>query len=198
MMKKAIVLLLALALVAPGAYLAYTHVEALNISRCLGCIALEPKAEKFEEFWVAYPSSYKNKGIPAHPQWVINESREQVVMLFYWGPSCEPCDRQWENMKKLGMVEGTERDGRMTENYSYVTLFSLNAPFDKNGDSIRIYHRKGGTETPTTVILFERNNTIYWYAFSGEANGEGGRPTVEELGNILEKAREEKYGGVQP
>ena len=53
-------------------------------------------------------------------------------------------------------------------------------------------------EAPTTVILFEKNGTIYWYAFSGDANGEGGRPTVAELVNILERAEVERNGGVQP
>ncbi|MCD6448328.1 MAG: hypothetical protein J7L58_04710, partial [Thermoplasmata archaeon] len=60
----------------------------------------------------------------------------------------------------------------------------------------KIYHPKEILEAPTTVILFEKNGTIYWYAFSGEANGKGGRPDINGLINILEKAKEEKYGGV--
>ena len=96
-------------------------------------------------------------------------------------------------MKKAGIVEGNEEGGRITANFSYVELFSINAPYEERGEAIRIYTKKASMDTPTTVILFEKNETIYWYAFSGEANGKGGRPDINGLINILEKAREEKY-----
>jgi hypothetical protein len=99
-------------------------------------------------------------------------------------------------MKHRGLVTGSEQDGGIAENYSYVSLFSLNAPFDERGDTIKMYTYDKSTGVPTTVILFGRNETIYWYAFSGEANGKGGRPTVEELITILERAREEQDGSV--
>jgi thiol-disulfide isomerase/thioredoxin len=194
MMRKAIYLMVALIILAAGANTAYDSVKSLNIARCLGCIAMEPKAVKFVEFWVEYPEHYNNKGIPPHPDWVINASKQKVVMLFFWGPSCEPCEWQWEAMKKAGLVKGSEENGSATANFSYIQLFSINAPYDdEKGEAIRIYTPKGDTGTPTTVILFEKNGTIYWYAFSGPANGEGGRPDINGLINILEKAKEEKY-----
>lgn len=193
MMKKALLLLVALVLLVPGMYEFYGHIESLNTMRCLGCIAMEPKAIAFEEFWISYPGSYKNSGIPEHPAWIVNESRNNVVMLFFWGPGCEPCESQWEKMKRVNLVKGTEADGMISENYSYVSLFSINAPFDEKGDALKIYQQKGEIETPTTVVLFERNNTIYWYSFSGEANGHGGRPSINDLIRILETAWENQH-----
>lgn len=192
-MKKAIILIISSILLLFGIHMAYDSAKKLNIARCLGCIAMEPKVEKFKEFWIEYPKYYVKKGIPSHPEWIINESKEKILMLFFWAPACEPCERQWEEMKKAGMVEGSEEHGRMTENFSYVKLFSINAPYDKKGDAIRIYTAKGDVSTPTTVILFNKNGTIYWYAFSGEANGKGNRPNIRELIKIIEKAREEKH-----
>lgn len=197
-MKKVAFLIMIAMILSAGIYFEYERVKALNIARCLGCIAMEPKAEKFKEFWIEYPESYKRSGLPKHPSWLVNESREKVVMLFFWGPACHPCERQWNAMRKAGIVEGNEENGSFTENFSYAKLFSINQPYDEKGSTITIYNPQGDTGTPTTVIIFEKNGTVYWYAFSGEANGEGGRPDINELINILEKAKEEKYGDLQP
>ncbi len=197
-MKKITFLIVALIILSAGIYFGYEKVKALNIARCLGCIAMEPKAEKFKNFWVEYPSSYEMNGIPPHPSWLVNESREKVVMLFFWGPACHPCELQWNAMKNAGIVKGSEENGSFTENFSYAKLFSINQPYDEKGNIITLYTSDRSTGTPTTVILFEKNGTVYWYAFSGEANGKGGRPDINELINILEKAKEEKYGSVQP
>ena len=194
-MKKIFYLLVAAALLFSGAYIAYKKVESLNVARCLGCIAMEPKVEKFAGFWVEYPEYYKQKGIPQHPQWIVDEAKKKVVMLFFWFEGCEACKKQWENMKKHGMVEGSEADGSFTENYSYAILITIDIVNSKDKDILKIYHAKEKMEAPTTVILFEKNGTIHWYAFSGEANGKGGRPDINGLINILEEAKEEKYGG---
>ena len=105
--------------------------------------------------------------------------------------------KQWENMKKSEIVEGNKKNGVMTENFSYVTLFSINAPFDSIGDSIKLYTQRGDTGVPTTVILYEQNGTVYWYGFSGDANGKGGRPNIDGLVFILERAKEAKNGFLQ-
>ena len=194
-MKKVIYVAIAFALLVAGFYLAYDRAKELNTARCWGCIAMQPKAEKFTNFWIEYPEGYKAKGIPPHPDWIINASKEKVVMLFFWGPACEPCEKQWEDMKKAGLVIGSEENGTITQNFSYVKLFSLDVTKER-GNTIKIYTKDGSESTPTTVILFEKNGTIYWYAFSGRADGKGGRPSIEELINILEKAKEEKYGSL--
>jgi hypothetical protein len=93
-------------------------------------------------------------------------------------------------MKEEGLVTGEEKGGQINENYSYVSLYSLNAPFDEGGDALTIYTPDGSTGTPTSVIIFEKNQTVFWYSFSGEANGKGGRPTVPELIEIIESAYE--------
>ncbi len=198
MMRKVIYIGIIFILLASGAYVAYKQVESLNIARCLGCLAMEPKTEIFENFWVEYPSFYNRNGIPPHPSWIVNESKQHVIMLFFWFEGCSACKSQWKRMEKYGLVEGGEADGGFTENYSYaklITIDIINSPYK---DILRIYQREGRMEAPTTVILFEKNGTIYWYAFSGDANGEGGRPTVAELVNILERAEVERNGGVQP
>jgi len=195
-MKKVVYALIAAVLLSAGAYIAYHQVESLNIARCLGCLAMEPKVEEFVNFWVEYPDEYKQNGVPPHPQWIVDEAKEKVVMLFFWFEGCEACKRQWENMEKAGMVEGSEANGSFTDNFSYAKLITIDIVNSKDKDVLKIYHPKEILEAPTTVILFEKNGTIYWYAFSGEANGKGGRPDINGLINILEKAKEEKYGGV--
>ncbi len=186
-MKKIIALIICAITLSSGFLIAYDTVKRLNIARCLGCIAMYPKAIKFS-FWVEYPKEYKNKGLPPHPEWIVNESK--VILLFLWGYACEPCEKQWEEMKKAGIVEGTEENGTVGGNFSYVKLYAINGQEEK--DLVRIYNKRGEVELPTTVILFKKNETIYWYAFSGPADGKGGRPNIEELIKILEMAKEEK------
>jgi len=191
MMKKLLVIIMALIL-SGGIYVAYETTKLLNELRCLGCIAMLPKTKEFKEFWIEYPSWYKNEGMPEHPEWIINASADKVVMLFFWGPACRSCEEQWEDMKKAGMVNGSEENGRISKNFSFVAFFSINVAGDEKGDAIRIYTKDRSNRVPTTVILFQKNGIIYWYAFSGKADGKGGRPTVEKLKEILELAKEEK------
>ena len=198
MMKKAIYIGIAIIILASGVYVAYRQVEALNVARCLGCLAMQPKTEPFKAFWVEYPSFYKKSGLPSHPSWLVNESKQHVVMLFFWFEGCGACKSQWENMKKYGLVEGGEADGKFTENFSYAKLITIDIINSPMKNILKIYEKEGRMKAPTTVILFEKNGTIYWYAFSGEANGKGGRPSVDELVKIIEKAEEEKNGSMQP
>ncbi len=191
-MRKKIMLIVMVAIFLAGIYTAYEKTKALNELRCLGCIAMLPKTKEFKEFWIEYPAWYKNEGTPEHPSWVINASLEKVVMLFFWGPACEPCEQQWEDMKKAGMVKGSEGNGNITQNFSFVKFFSINVAGDEKRNTVRIYTEDKSDSVPTTVILFQKNGTIYWYAFSGKADGKGGRPSIEKLIEILEIAKEER------
>ncbi|MCD6512960.1 MAG: hypothetical protein J7K61_05100 [Thermoplasmata archaeon] len=189
-MKKVAVLIISIILFASGLYYGYEDSKRLNESRCLGCIALLPKAASFSTFWVEYPPFFHKKGIPAHPEAVLNESREHVVMLFFWDTGCDPCKEQWEEMKAKGIVDGSESDGRMTGNFSNITLFSIDIFNEKDGLRwLNVYTpAENPSSTPTTVILFTKNNTTYWYAFSGKADGKAGRPDLNKLEEILNEA----------
>lgn len=188
-MKKVAVLLISIILFSAGMYYGYEDSKKLNESRCLGCIALLPRAISFSTFWVEYPASFHKKGIPAHPEEVVNESKKHVVMLFFWYTGCDPCREQWEEMRKAGIVEGEERDGRMAGNFSNITLFSIDIFNDREGRWLSIYTPANTpSSTPTTVILFTKNNTTYWYAFSGKADGKAGRPDLNTLERILNEA----------
>ncbi|MEM2935515.1 MAG: hypothetical protein QXF32_04040 [Candidatus Thermoplasmatota archaeon] len=187
-MKK-ILLCVTIILLISGAYLSYDKTKKLNEMVCQGCIAIISKSQKFEEFWIDYPHSYGIHGLPNHPDWAINYSKNKILMIFFYGPACEPCLQQWEEMKNAGIVEGSEEDGSFSENFNYAMLVTIDVA--KDSDTIRVYNPKGST--PTTVIMFEKNDKIYWYAFSGPPDGEGGRPSIEELKSILEKAKGEKW-----
>ena len=94
-------------------------------------------------------------------------------------------------MAANNIVSGSESNGKMTGNFSNITLISIDIINDKRGNILSIYTPKGMTVTPTTVILFTKNET-YWYAFSGLANGKEGRPSITQLEKILALAIEEK------
>lgn len=49
-MKKVIYVAIAFALLVAGFYLAYDRAKELNTARCLGCIAMQPKAENLLTF----------------------------------------------------------------------------------------------------------------------------------------------------
>ncbi|MBC7081308.1 MAG: hypothetical protein H5T44_03595 [Thermoplasmatales archaeon] len=191
-MKK-IFLAISIILLISGAYTRYKKTKELNEMVCQGCIAIISKSQKFEEFWIEYPHGYGMSGIPSHPQWALNYSKDKVLMIFFYGPACEPCNQQWEEMKKAGMVEGNEKDGKFSENFSYAILFTIDISDDRE-DTIIVYNSK--RSVPTTVIMFEKNDKIYWYSFSGPPDGKGGRPSIEELKNILERARDEKWSAI--
>ncbi len=181
---------IALAFFVGGWYTAYEKSADLNESTCLGCIALNPVVPSFSEFWVEYPEDYTHHGNVTHPRWVIDElNKGKVVMLFYWYHGCEPCARQWNDMKNMGIVEGSESDGKMTGMYAEnITLFTIDVINDEKKDTIKIYTPKGDIGTPTTVILTMKNGSILWYAFQGPADGDGGRPSIDGLKVILNDA----------
>jgi len=162
----------------------------LNESRCLGCIALLPKASAFKGFWVEYPTFFHKKGSPALPDWLINESRQHVIMLFFWYKGCDPCKAQWDDMVHAGIVVGSEENGKMAANYSNVSLITIDIVNDERANLLKIFTpAKSTPSTPTTVILFTTNQT-YWYAFSGKADGKAGRPSIEQLKEIIREAIE--------
>lgn len=187
---QAVGIIIALALFVGGWYTAYDKSTDLNESTCLGCIALNPIVSPFSEFWVEYPKGYSREGNVPHPQWVIDElNKGKVVMLFYWYHGCEPCSRQWNDMKNAGIVEGSESDGKMSAKYGgNITLFTIDIINSERKDTIKIYTPKGDIGTPTTVILTMKNGSVLWYAFQGPADGTGGRPSIEKLEEILNDA----------
>jgi len=191
-MKK-LLLCTAIILLISGAYLCYNKTKKLNEMVCQGCIAIVSKSQKFGEFWIEYPHNYGMNGMPSHPEWAINFSKNNILMIFFYGPACEPCLHQWEEMKNVGMVEGNEEDGKFSRNFSYAILVTIDISKDAE-NTIRIYNSK--SSVPTTVIMFEKNEKIYWYAFSGPPDGKGGRPSIDELKNILEKAKGEKWPAI--
>ena len=189
-MKKLAVIIVSILLFAVGFHYAYEKSKVLNESRCLGCIALLPKAEKFEDFWVEYPPFFNKKGVPEIPQWLLNESKNHVVILFFWYKGCDPCKAQWEDMLKAGIVKGSEENGKLA-NYTNATLITIDILNDERSNLLPIFTpAKSTPSTPTTVILFTKNQT-YWYAFSGRADGRAGRPSVEKLNEIIKEAIKE-------
>ena len=167
-MKKIVAVAIAFLIFSVGFYHAYELSELLNKSRCLGCIALLPKVSTFKEFWVQYPSFFHKKGSPTLPDWLLNESKQHVVMLFFWYKGCDPCKAQWEDMVKNGIVVGSEENGKMAPNYSKnVSIITIDIVRSELGNLLEIFTpAKAIPSTPTTVILFTTNQT-YWYAFSG-------------------------------
>ena len=188
-MKK-LLLLISIILLVSGTYTSYEKVKKLNEMLCQGCIAIISKSYKFDKFWVEYPSIYEIKGLPSHPSWAVNFSKDNILMIFFYGPACEPCEQQWEEMKKAGIVEGRKENGSFSGNFSYAKLVTIDISKDKE-DIIKIYNTRNSV--PTTVIMFEKDGKIYWYAFYGPPDGKGGRPSIDELKTIMEKARMEKW-----
>jgi len=191
-MKK-VALIISIIVLAVGFHQAYEKSKILNESRCLGCLALLPKAEKFNGFWIEYPSAFNKKGTPPIPEWLLNESRKNVVILFFWYKGCDPCREQWEDMVRAGIVVGSEENGRMADNYTNVSIMTIDIINDENGYLLNLFTPEGKPpSTPTTVILFTKNDT-YWYAFSGKADGKAGRPDIKELDRIINEAIKEWY-----
>ncbi len=189
-MRKVVAIAMAFIVFSVGFHFAYEKSKLLNESRCLGCIALLPKASAFKGFWVEYPTFFHKKGSPALPDWLINESRQHVIMLFFWYKGCDPCKAQWDDMAHAGIVVGSEENGKMAANYSNVSLITIDIVNDERANLLKIFTpAKSTPSTPTTVILFTTNQT-YWYAFSGKADGKAGRPSIEQLKEIIREAIE--------
>ncbi|KAA0003726.1 MAG: hypothetical protein FE048_01025 [Thermoplasmata archaeon] len=156
---------IAVSLFAIGIYDAYDNARILNENRCWGCLALDPIGKIYDGFWIEYPKDYgKGKEVP-HPEWVKEElDNGSVVMLFFWYEGCYSCEVLWEKMKKEGIVEGDEAHGKIV-GFENVTLFTIDTIKDERRDALSIYSKRNGS--PTTVILFKEDDTIYWYAFEG-------------------------------
>jgi len=192
-MKKIAAIAMAFIIFSIGFNFAYEKSELLNKSRCLGCLALLPKALEFKGFWMEYPNFFHKKGEPDFPDWLINESRKHVIVLFFWYKGCDPCKAQWEDMVKAGIVIGSEEDGKMAANYSNASLITIDILNDERASILQIFTpAKTTPSTPTTAIIFTTNRT-YWYAFSGRADGKAGRPSIEQLKEIIGEAIEEWY-----
>jgi hypothetical protein len=189
---QAIGIAVAFALLVSGAYTAYNKSRDLNESTCLGCLALNPIVKSFSGFWIEYPGGYGKEGSVSHPSWAVDElNKGKVVMLFFWYHGCEPCSRQWNEMKNAGIVNGSEGNGRMGGSYEKnITLFSIDIINSERKDAIKIYIPGGYVVTPTTAVLTMHNESILWYAFQGPADGTGGRPSIEQLEEILTLAVE--------
>ncbi|MEA2054243.1 MAG: hypothetical protein U9O96_03885 [Candidatus Thermoplasmatota archaeon] len=184
---------IALVLFTGGVYTSYEKSRNLNEATCLGCLALNPIVKSFSGFWVEYPEGYDKEGnnVP-HPSWVVDElSKGKVVMLFFWYHGCDPCSRQWSDMKNAGIVEGSEENGCMDERYKKnITLFTVDIINSERKDVIKIYTPKGDIGAPTTVILTLKDGNVLWYAFQGPAGGDGGQPSLKQLEEILALAVE--------
>ncbi|MGC9554110.1 MAG: hypothetical protein ACP5EK_02255 [Thermoplasmatota archaeon] len=191
--------LIALVVLAGGALNAYVTSQRLNESTCLGCLALNPRGAPFTDFWSAYPDSYgsrEGKEVQ-HPSWVTGEvNNGSVAMLFFWYHGCQPCKQQWDDMKKRGLVEGSEEDGRMAPPYKQnVTLIPIDVVNSDRTDARTVYAQPGREEfTPITVVVTGNQSGLSWYAFQGPADGEGGRPSVQELIDIIEMAIQVRGG----
>jgi hypothetical protein len=168
----------------------YEETRRQNDVLCLGCLALEPVADDFEDFWVEHPDDNK---VPKHPQWVKDELADnKVVFIYLWSQGCVPCEEQWEDMKDEGLVKGTEDDGEMAKYTSDVVLYSLDAGSEERGkEAIQIYDPNQGSHgTPTSIFLTMVDpeeggdgSTIYWWA------GEG-KLTPGDVDDVLNRAME--------
>lgn len=191
--QKLMGVVLALAVLIAGGLAAYPTSQRLNQSTCLGCLALNPRVVSFAHFWSTYPDSYGGReGTEVqHPSWVVDTvTNGSVAMLFFWYQGCQPCKQQWEEMKKRGLVEGTEEDGRLTASYAHnASLITIDVLHSDRARALNVYARPGQEGyTPLTAVITMNESGIFWYAFQGPADGEGGRPSVQELITIIELA----------
>jgi len=182
--------IIALVILVVGGFNAYLTAQRLNESTCLGCLALNPRVTPFTEFWYNYPNSYGSKAgeVVQHPPWVVEEVKNgSTVMLFFWYHGCQPCKQQWNGMKEIGLVEGTEEEGRMTSTYaSNVTLINIDVINSERKSSRSVYTPSGQEDfTPITAIVSGNASGLAWYAFQGPADGDGGRPSVRDLIDII-------------
>jgi len=187
--------IIALVILIAGGVNTYMTAQRLNESTCLGCLALNPRVAPFTELWYNYPDSYDSKAGKevTHPPWVVEEvNNGSTVMLFFWYHGCQPCKQQWDDMKEFGLVDGTEEDGHMTSAYaSNVTLINIDVINSERTGSRKIYAAPGQEDfTPITAIVSGNASGFAWYAFTGPADGDGGRPSVQELANIIDLAVE--------
>ena len=190
---KIIALIVAGLLLTVGAIGAYEASRRFNENRCWGCLALDPAGKVFDGFWTTYSSLYGGKEgrNVSHPPWISKALNDTaVVMLFFWYRGCSSCKVLWDKMKDEGTVTGSEADGDII--LDDVTLYSIDFLTGDNetlSQAFNVYTIDKGA--PTTVVLFKKDDTIYWYAIEGatylkDRNGE--TMTVHDL---LDTALEE-------
>ncbi|MFW3146060.1 MAG: hypothetical protein ACMUIE_04535 [Thermoplasmatota archaeon] len=172
----------------------YKEVKSLAEVKCLGCLGLDPVVPPFENFWTNYPEDHKDRGKPVdHPEEVhdiLDSGDYDILILFFWGPGCEPCKKQWEEMVEEGIASGPEEGGREGDRYSDLRLISV----DNTNDKVGYY----GTYIPTgiedgvpmTTFLFKTHNgTVYWYSHYGRMKIQDVEELIEEIVEYLEKER---------
>lgn len=168
-----------------GGYLAFNKTQILNENRCWGCLSLNPKGKLYDGFWIDYPEEYGKKNI-SHPDWLIETlDKVNAVMLFFWYEGCSACTVLWNKMKEQGLVKGDEADGELV-GFENVTLFTIDTINDEWKDALFIYSQRGGS--PTTVVLFKEDDTVYWYAFEGSNLPKDINGREIEVREILEDA----------
>ena len=162
----------------------YDEVERLASIKCLGCLGLDPVVPGFSDFWVDYPSDHVRSGesVP-HPEPVVEILADEEIdflILFFWGPGCVPCDRQWEEMVDEDIASGPEEGGREGKGYQRMKLISVDSTHDPNG-LYRTYLPKG-TENgvPMTTFMFtDGDGAINWWSHYG-------RMEIEDLLEMIE------------
>ena len=185
--------IIALLILVAGGFNTYLTSQRLNENTCLGCLALIPRVAPFTEFWYYYPNSYGSRAgeVVQHPPWVVEEvNNGSTVMLFFWYHGCKPCKQQWDDMKEIGLVDGTEEKGRMNSTYApNVTLINIDVINSERKSSRKVYAPPGQEDfTPITVIVTGNASGFAWYSFQGPADGVGGRPSVRYLVDIINLA----------
>ncbi len=150
----------------------YEKTKLQNDVLCLGCLALDPKAEDFEGFWVEHPEDGK---VPQHPDWVEDDlENKKAVFIFLWSKGCVPCQEQWDEMKEKGLVEGEEKDGTLAKYTQDVSFYTLDAGSEGKGkEAIDIYDPNGGSSgTPQSIFITTSEDTndtaVYWWAAEGK------------------------------
>lgn len=180
-------------LLAAGAMVAYDTAQTFNQNRCWGCLALDPAGKVFQDFWVAYPSLYGEKEgnqVP-HPAWIRSALNETpVVMLFFWYRGCSSCKELWDAMREEGTVTGSEAHGDITiDNVTLYSIDFLHGDNETRSQAFDVYTIIRGA--PTTVVLFEKEGTVHWYAFEGATYPRDSNGAVMTVQNLLEEALEE-------
>jgi thiol-disulfide isomerase/thioredoxin len=154
-------------LVVGGIFGGYIHSKKINSAVCYPCLGLEQKFITIEFV------NFSTKEV-AHPQWVKDKLKDEAVFIFIWATSCESCERQWEDMKSAGIVEGEESNGKTSANYTNnVELYSLDYDTDHRAtEVIQAYHpspQSAGLPFTVIITLVKENNAVKlgWYAFVG-------------------------------
>jgi hypothetical protein len=164
---------------------AYTYAQQSSSIKCLGCLALTPIVEDFDDWWITHPATGATVD---HPSWVRTDlNNYEVVFIFLWSNGCLSCEAQWEDMKEYGLVTGEEDGGDIAKYQSTVSFYSLNAGDGTKGtNAISTYDPNGGSYgTPTTIILTKlESGQIGWFSFEGWYPSNLGAEDLDNLINL--------------